>query len=114
VHNPVFGVGTFALSRPTPYGNEPNLAEIEAQLMRTAGIQRKMMSLEEVEASLMSINGGRPILSEAMIAEQEAKRAHLEQRRAERQEKQAELVCPAYLFDRQLIPPFNLGKTSAG
>ncbi|KAF9366212.1 hypothetical protein BGX34_005138 [Mortierella sp. NVP85] len=93
VHNPVFGVGTFALSRPTPYGsNEPNLAEIEAQLMRTAGTQRKMMSLEEVEASLMSINGGRPILSEAMIAEQEAKRAHLEQRRAERQEKQAELA----------------------
>lgn len=96
VHNPVFGAGTFALSRSSPYGTaEPNLAEIEAQLMRTAGTQRKMMSVEEVEATLMSINGGRPVLSEAMIAEQEAKQARLEQRRAERQAKQAEMVMSA-------------------
>jgi len=51
-----------------------------------------MMSLEEVEAALMSINGGRPIYSEAMIAEQEAKQARLEQRRAERMAKQTEIV----------------------
>lgn len=54
--------------------------------------ERKMMSLEEVEAALMNINGGRPIYSEAMIAEQQAKQARLEQRRAERQAKQAEIV----------------------
>ncbi|KAG0265452.1 hypothetical protein BG011_004672 [Mortierella polycephala] len=99
VHDPVFGTGTFALSRPTAFGNnQPSLEEIEAQLLRTAGTQhqapmqqeRKMMSLEEVEAALMNINGGRPVYSEAMIAEQQAKQASLEQRRAERQAKQAE------------------------
>ncbi|KAG9066547.1 hypothetical protein KI688_012455 [Linnemannia hyalina] len=99
VHDPVFGQGTFALSRPSGFGgNQPSLEEIEAQLARTAGAQphiqmqqeRKMMSLEEVEAALMNINGGRPIYSEAMIAEQQAKQARLEQRRAERQAKQAE------------------------
>ncbi|KAI7818802.1 topoisomerase II-associated protein PAT1-domain-containing protein [Gamsiella multidivaricata] len=98
-HDPVFGVGTFALSRPSAFGgNQPSLEEIEAQLLRTAGTQpqlqmhqeRKMMSLEEVEAALMNINGGRPIYSEAMIAEQEAKRARVEKRRAERLAKQAE------------------------
>ncbi|KAI8347404.1 topoisomerase II-associated protein PAT1-domain-containing protein [Mortierella sp. GBAus27b] len=93
VHDPVFGVGTFALSRPSPYsGSESNLAEIEAQLMRTAGTQRRMMSVAEVEATLMNINGGRPILSEAMIAEQEAKRVLLEERRAEREAKQADMA----------------------
>ena len=101
VHDPVFGQGTFALSRPSGFGgNQPSLEEIEAQLSRTAGAQphmqmqqeRKMMSLEEVEAALMNINGGRPIYSEAMIAEQQAKQARLEQRRAERQAKQAEVV----------------------
>lgn len=103
VHDPVFGQGTFALSRPSGFGgNQPSLEEIEAQLLRTAGAQphmqmqqeRKMMSLEEVEAALMNINGGRPIYSEAMIAEQQAKQARLEQRRAERQAKQAEIVSP--------------------
>ena len=54
--------------------------------------ERKMMSLEEVEAALMNINGGRPIYSEAMIAEQQAKQARLEQRRADRLSKQAEIV----------------------
>ena len=54
--------------------------------------ERKMMSLEEVEAALMNINGGRPIYSEAMIAEQQAKQARLEQRRADRMAKQAEIV----------------------
>ncbi|KAF8975815.1 hypothetical protein BGZ46_008813 [Entomortierella lignicola] len=97
VHDPVFGVGTFALSRPSGLnGNQPSLEEIEAQLMRTAGTQphlgmqqeRKMMSLEEVEAALMNINGGRPIYSEAMMAEQKAKQERLEQRRAERQARQ--------------------------
>ncbi|KAF9154609.1 hypothetical protein BG015_000444 [Linnemannia schmuckeri] len=101
VHDPVFGQGTFALSRPSAFGgNQPSLEEIEAQLSRTAGAQphlqmqqeRKMMSLEEVEAALMNINGGRPIYSEAMIAEQQAKQARLEQRRAERQAKQAEIA----------------------
>ncbi|KAF9327249.1 hypothetical protein BGZ91_001551, partial [Linnemannia elongata] len=101
VHDPVFGQGTFALSRPSGFGgNQPSLEEIEAQLSRTAGAQphmhmqqeRKMMSLEEVEAALMNINGGRPIYSEAMIAEQQAKQARLEQRRAERQAKQAEIA----------------------
>lgn len=101
VHDPVFGQGTFALSRPAGFGgNQPSLEEIEAQLSRTAGAQphmqmqqeRKMMSLEEVEAALMNINGGRPIYSEAMIAEQQAKQARLEQRRAERQAKQADIV----------------------
>ncbi|KAF9097924.1 hypothetical protein BGX23_007630 [Mortierella sp. AD031] len=101
VHDPVFGQGTFALSRPPAFGgNQPSLEEIEAQLSRTAGAQahmpmqheRKMMSLEEVEAALMNINGGRPIYSEAMIAEQQAKQARLEQRRAERQAKQTETV----------------------
>lgn len=100
-------MGTFALSRPSPYGGaEPNLAEIEAQLMRTAGSQPRMMSLEEVEASLMRVND--PILSESMIAEQEAKRARLEQRRAERQAKQAELV----MWTTRLLSsiPFVLSK----
>ncbi|KAF9371911.1 hypothetical protein BGX21_004961, partial [Mortierella sp. AD011] len=101
VHDPVFGVGTFAFSRPGLLnGNQPSFDEIEAQLKRTAGTQpqlamqqeRKMMSLEEVEAALMNINGGRPVYSEAMIAEQKAKQARLEQRRAERQAKQAELA----------------------
>ncbi|KAG0228335.1 hypothetical protein BGX31_006613 [Mortierella sp. GBA43] len=73
-------------------GSESNLAEIEAQLMRTAGTQRRMMSVAEVEATLMNINGGRPILSEAMIAEQEAKRVLLEERRAEREAKQADMA----------------------
>ncbi|KAG0279694.1 hypothetical protein BGZ95_000484 [Linnemannia exigua] len=100
-HDPVFGQGTFALSRPSGFGgNQPSLEEIEAQLSRTAGAQphmgmqqeRKMMSLEEVEAALMNINGGRPIYSEAMIAEQQAKQARLEQRRAERQAKQADIA----------------------
>jgi hypothetical protein len=54
--------------------------------------ERKMMSLEEVEAALMNINGGRPIYSEAMIAEQQARQAKLEQRRAERLAKQADIV----------------------
>ncbi|KAF8950079.1 hypothetical protein BGZ52_003802 [Haplosporangium bisporale] len=49
-----------------------------------------MMSLEEVEAALMNINGGRPIYSEAMLAEQQAKIALLEKRRAAREAKQAE------------------------
>jgi hypothetical protein len=99
-------VGTF-LSRNTGFGNnQPSLEEIEAQLLRTAGGQshmqmpsqqeRKMMSLEEVEAALLSINGGRPIYSEAMIAEQQAKQAKLEQRRAERMAKQAEIVRNNY------------------
>ncbi|KAF9949890.1 hypothetical protein BGZ65_006998, partial [Modicella reniformis] len=96
VHDPVFGVGTFALSHSSPGGsNQPSLAEIEAQLMRTAGTQppqRRMMSVEEVEATLMNINGGRPIISEAMLAEQEAKNGRLEERRAERQARQAELA----------------------
>lgn len=100
-HDPVFGAGTFALSRPGFGGNQPSLEEIEAQLLRTAGAQaqvpmqqeRKMMSLEEVEAALMNINGGRPIYSEAMIAEQQAKQARIEQRREERLAKQAEIVC---------------------
>ena len=101
MHDPVFGQGTYALSRPSGFsGNQPSLEEIEAQLSRTAGAQthvpmqqeRRMMSLEEVEAALMNINGGRPIYSEAMIAEQQAKQARLEQRRAERQAKQAETV----------------------
>ncbi|KAG0042140.1 hypothetical protein BGZ83_000843 [Gryganskiella cystojenkinii] len=108
VQDPVFGVGTF-LSRNTGFNNsnnQPSLEEIEAQLSRTAGGQshmqqqhqmptqqeRKMMSLEEVEAALMNINGGRPIYSEAMIAEQQAKQARLEQRRAERVAKQAEIA----------------------
>ncbi|KAG0288331.1 hypothetical protein BGZ98_004298, partial [Dissophora globulifera] len=98
-HDPVFGVGTFALSRSAAFGgNQPSLEEIEAQLLRTAGTQpqmsmqqeRKVMSLEEVEAALMNINGGRPIYSEAMIAEQEEKRARLEKRRSERLARQAE------------------------
>ncbi|KAI1315365.1 hypothetical protein EDD11_000924 [Mortierella claussenii] len=101
VHDPVFGVGTFALSRPGAFsGNQPSLEEIEAQLLRTAGTQpqmqmqqeRKMMSLEEVEAALMNINGGRPIYSEAMVAEQQAKQARLEKRRAERLAKQADVA----------------------
>ncbi|KAF9290981.1 hypothetical protein BGZ68_005568 [Mortierella alpina] len=99
-HDPVFGAGTFALSRPGFGGNQPSLEEIEAQLLRTAGAQaqvpmqqeRKMMSLEEVEAALMNINGGRPIYSEAMIAEQQAKQARIEQRREERLAKQAEIA----------------------
>ncbi|KAG0197863.1 hypothetical protein BGX28_008639 [Mortierella sp. GBA30] len=101
VHDPVFGTGTFALSRPTAFGgSQPSLEEIEAQLLRTAGAQaqvptqqeRKMMSLEEVEAALLNINGGRPVYSEAMIAEQRAKQARIEQRRAERAAKQVEIA----------------------
>ncbi|KAF9302994.1 hypothetical protein BGZ74_004512 [Mortierella antarctica] len=102
VHDPVFGVGTFL--RPSTFGNgHQSLEEVEAQLLRTARGQpqrvsmqqhqqgdRKMMSLEEVEAALMNINGGRPIYSEAMLAEQQAKIALLEKRRAAREAKQAE------------------------
>lgn len=105
VHDPVFGVGTFL--RPSTFGNghQQSLEEVEAQLLRTArgqpqrlsmqqhpgqGQDRKMMSLEEVEAALMNINGGRPIYSEAMLAEQQAKIALLEKRRAAREAKQAE------------------------
>ncbi|KAF9990122.1 hypothetical protein BGZ75_003449 [Mortierella antarctica] len=99
-HDPVFGAGTFALSRPGFGGNQPSLEEIEAQLLRTAGAQaqvpmqqeRKMMSLEEVEAALMNINGGRPIYSEAVIAEQQARQARIEQRREERLAKQADIA----------------------
>lgn len=105
VHDPVFGVGTFL--RPSTFGNghQQSLEEVEAQLLRTArgqpqrlsmqqhpGQDRKMMSLEEVEAALMNINGGRPIYSEAMLAEQQAKIALLEKRRAAREAKQAETV----------------------
>ena len=61
--------------------------------------ERKMMSLEEVEAALMNINGGRPIYSEAMIAEQQAKQARIEQRREERLAKQAEIVCPEHTWE---------------
>jgi hypothetical protein len=104
VHDPVFGVGTFL--RPSTFGTgHQSLEEVEAQLLRTARGQpqrlsmqqhaqgdRKMMSLEEVEAALMNINGGRPIYSEAMLAEQQAKIALLEKRRAAREAKQAETV----------------------
>ncbi|KAF9318231.1 hypothetical protein BG003_011625 [Podila horticola] len=102
VHDPVFGVGTFL--RPSTFGSgHQSLEEVEAQLLRTARGQpqrlsmqqhaqgdRKMMSLEEVEAALMNINGGRPVYSEAMLAEQQAKIALLEKRRAAREAKQAE------------------------
>ncbi|KAF9417901.1 hypothetical protein BGZ94_009821 [Podila epigama] len=109
VHDPVFGVGTFL--RPSGFGNghqhQQSLEEVEAQLLRAArgqpqrvnmqqqplqGQDRKMMSLEEVEAALMNINGGRPIYSEAMLAEQQAKLALLEKRRAAREAKQAEIA----------------------
>lgn len=104
VHDPVFGVGTFL--RPSTFGSgHQSLEEVEAQLLRTARGQpqrlsmqqhaqgdRKMMSLEEVEAALMNINGGRPVYSEAMLAEQQAKIALLEKRRAAREAKQAETV----------------------
>ncbi|KAG0347878.1 hypothetical protein BG004_006674 [Podila humilis] len=110
VHDPVFGVGTFV--SPSTYGNghQQSLEEVEAMLLRTArgqpqrhGMQqqspqhmqaqdRKMMSLEEVEAALMNINGGRPIYSEAMLAEQQAKLALMEKRRAAREAKQAETI----------------------
>ncbi|KAF9582412.1 hypothetical protein BGW38_000246 [Lunasporangiospora selenospora] len=103
VRDPVFGVGTFLSSQSSGFGGkqQPSFAEIEAQLLKTAGYQsqlpiqqnqqqHRMLSLEEVEASLMSINGGRPIHTEAMIAEQQARQALLEQRRAEREQKQTE------------------------
>ncbi|KAG0230674.1 hypothetical protein BGW42_000792 [Actinomortierella wolfii] len=98
VQDPVFGTGTF-FSGSTAFNKAPSsLAEIEEQLRRTAGIQsqmpqqqeRKMMSLEEVEAALMGISNARPVLTEAQIAEQQARMAKIAQRRAEREAKQAE------------------------
>ncbi|KAG0270011.1 hypothetical protein DFQ27_000975 [Actinomortierella ambigua] len=98
VQDPVFGTGTF-FSGSTAFNKAPSsLAEIEDQLRRTAGVQsqgpqqqeRKMMSLEEVEAALMGISTARPVMTEAQIAEQQAQMAKVAQRRADREAKQTE------------------------
>jgi hypothetical protein len=105
-----------------------SLEEIEAQLHRQAGLpEKKMLSLAEVEAALMGING-RPqqlpihptteavyreetiayLEQEAALREQEALLYHRERKRREKQRKLVEMViflisCLTFFINNPLI-----------
>ena len=126
--------GTFEMSQhytssqtsppPPGFGHPSNrmpmsLEEIEAQLHRQAGLpEKRMLSLAEVEAALLGING-RPqklpihpvtdavfreqetiayLEQEAALREQEALMYHREKKRREKHRKLAEMVMFLILF----------------